>query len=98
MCWHQHWSPPLLRVYKGLHTNNLMEDLAILYALDHSCALSWKRIICELDSQVVTLLIEQQLDDVNWHLVVVIRQILWLCGSLESVSFSHIPREGNWSC
>ena len=36
--------------YKGIKTNNYMEALAILLALERGCALGWSKIICESDS------------------------------------------------
>lgn len=45
--------------YRGKHSNNLMETLAILLALKRAYALDWKRIICESDSQVVVDLINK---------------------------------------
>ena len=40
-------------IYKFLHTNNLMEAIAILYVVKNVCDLGWRRLICEFDSQVV---------------------------------------------
>ncbi|XP_059076701.1 uncharacterized protein LOC131875972 [Cryptomeria japonica] len=86
----------IFSIYKGFHTNNLMEALAILYVVERSCALGWKQNICEYDSHVVvTLLNEHQLDKVSWHLAMLIRHILWLCNSTESATFNRIPREWN---
>ena len=39
--------------YKGQHSNNLMEALAIKTAIERVCSIGWKRIICESDSQIV---------------------------------------------
>ncbi|XP_059064913.1 uncharacterized protein LOC131856963 [Cryptomeria japonica] len=86
----------LFNVYKGHHTNNLVEDLTILYAMEHACALGWGRVICESDSQVVVHLWSRQyLENVSWCLSLVVNQIHDLCASLDSVSFIHIPREWN---
>ncbi|XP_057871389.2 uncharacterized protein LOC131077832 [Cryptomeria japonica] len=83
-------------VYKGLYSNNLMEALAIKTAVERGCSLGWRRIICESDSQIVVdMLNNQRLDGVSWHLALMVRQILSVCSSLESVSFCHIPREWN---
>ncbi|XP_057832730.2 uncharacterized protein LOC131043536 [Cryptomeria japonica] len=86
----------ILSVYMGLHTNNLMEAQAILLALEYASKLGWRRIICEFDSQVVVnLLNRRHLDEVSWHLALIVDQILNLCASLESDSFTHIPRDWN---
>lgn len=86
----------IFSIYKGFQTNNYMEALAILYVVEQCCILGWPRIICESDSRVVvTLLNEHQLDNANWHQALVIRHILRLCGSLESITFIHIPWEWN---
>lgn len=61
----------LFFVYKRLHTNNSMEAVAVLWALERGCALGWRRIIYEFGSQVVIdMLNRQRLDDVDWHLAV----------------------------
>jgi hypothetical protein len=44
-------------VYKGYHTNNLMEAQAILYVVEQCCLRGWRKIICEFDSQVVVNLL-----------------------------------------
>ena len=86
----------LLSVYKGQHSNNLMEALAIKIALERGCSLGWRNFICESDSQImVDMLNNQKLDDVNWQLASLARQILCICRSVDSVSFHHIPREWN---
>ncbi|XP_059073394.1 uncharacterized protein LOC131874163 [Cryptomeria japonica] len=73
-----------------------MEALAIKTAVERGCSLGWRRIICESDSQIVVdMLNNQRLDGVSWHLALMVRQILSVCSSLESVSFCHIPREWN---
>ena len=83
-------------IYKGYHTNNLMEALAILVAVEQCCQCGWRRIICETDSQVVVnLLNKRNYVTVDWHLAVVVQQIIQLCTSLDSVTFMHIPREWN---
>ncbi|XP_057826766.2 uncharacterized protein LOC131038370 [Cryptomeria japonica] len=81
-------------VYQGLHTNNLMEALAILYVVERGSQLGWRRIICESDSQVVVNLKNKKtFRDVSWHLALIVKQVLNLCASLDSISFTHIPRE-----
>lgn len=64
--------------------------------MEQTCALGWKRSICESNSYVVVnMLNEQQLDDANWHLAMVIRQILSMSNSLKLVTFSLIFYEWN---
>ncbi|XP_059064386.1 uncharacterized protein LOC131856563 [Cryptomeria japonica] len=83
-------------VYTGLHTNNLTEAQAILLALENASKLGWRIIICESDSQIVVNLLNRwHLDGVSWHFVFIVEQILNLFASLESVTFTHIPREWN---
>ena len=43
----------LLSSYKGQHSNNSMEALAIKDAIERGCSLGWRQIICESDSQIV---------------------------------------------
>ena len=86
----------LLSIYKGQHSNNLMEALAIKFSIERGFSLGWKKIICESDSQIVVdFLNNQRLENVNWELASLVRQILYLCGALEFISFRHIPREWN---
>ena len=86
----------LFSVYKGQHSNNLMEALAIKVAIECGFSLGWRKIICESDSQIVVdILNNQGLEDVSWHLASVARQILSLCQSLDTIAFHHIPREWN---
>ena len=47
-------------IYKGYHTNNLMEALAILVAVQQCCQRGWQRILCETDSQVVVNLLNKR--------------------------------------
>ena len=69
-----------------------MEALAILVAVEQCCQRGWKKIICESDSQVVVnLLHSRSLVHVDWHLALVIQQIIYLINSLDSMSFRHIP-------
>ena len=59
-------------IYKGLQTNNLMEAIAILYAVKNACDLGWRRLICESDSQVVICLLNQQHSEVvSWKLALI---------------------------
>ncbi|XP_059064240.1 uncharacterized protein LOC131856461 [Cryptomeria japonica] len=86
----------LLSVYKGQHSNNLMEALAIKVVIERGCSLGWRKIICESDSQIVVdMLNNQKLEDVSWQLASLARQTLSLCRYLDSVSFHYIPREWN---
>ena len=39
----------LFSVYKGKHSNNLMEALAIKVAIEHGSSLGWQNFICESD-------------------------------------------------
>ena len=39
----------LLSSYKGRHSNNLMEALAIKVAMEKACTLGWRKIVCESD-------------------------------------------------
>lgn len=86
----------IFSIYKGNHTNNLMEALALLFAMEQACKRGWRRIICESDSQVVVILLNQmQCTEASWRLLQVVDQILQLSTSLECVSFQHIPKEWN---
>ncbi len=59
-------------IFKGHHTNNLMEAIAILYALKTACDLGWRRLIYESDSQVVIHLLNQQHYEVfSWKLALI---------------------------
>lgn len=50
-----------------------MEGLAILWAIEHACALGWCKIICESNSQIiVNLLNEQKVEGVNWKLASIV--------------------------
>ncbi|XP_059077196.1 uncharacterized protein LOC131876295 [Cryptomeria japonica] len=60
-------------IYKGQHSNNLMEALAIKIAVERGYSLGWRRIICESDSQIVVdMLNNQKLEDVSWQLAFVV--------------------------
>ena len=57
----------LLSSYKGQHSNNLMEALAIKDAIERGCSLGWRKIICESNSQIVVdMLNNQRLEDASW--------------------------------
>ena len=43
----------MFSIYKDVQTTNLMEAIALLYAMNNSCDLGRRRLICETDSQVV---------------------------------------------
>uniref|UniRef100_A0A0D6QWK3 RNase H type-1 domain-containing protein n=1 Tax=Araucaria cunninghamii TaxID=56994 RepID=A0A0D6QWK3_ARACU len=82
--------------YKGIHSNNYMEALAICSALEQGLAMGWQRIICESDSQIIiNLLKTHHLDNAHWRLNLVVQQIFQICCNLEFISFVHIPREWN---
>ena len=59
----------LFSIYKGQHSNNLMEALAIKTIVERGCSLGQKKIKCEFDSQIVVdMLNNQSLENVNWKL------------------------------
>ncbi|XP_059066340.1 uncharacterized protein LOC131061549 [Cryptomeria japonica] len=81
---------------EGVQTVNRMEGLAILYALKRAYALGWRKVICEADSQIlVNLLLQRKMSEVSWQLSVLVQQILQVSSVMDSVSFTHIPREWN---
>lgn len=81
-------------IYKGQHSNNLMEPLAIKFAIEFGYSLGWRRIMCQSNSQIVVDMLNiQDLGDASWKLAYVVRQILHLCNSFNFVSFCHIPKE-----
>ena len=64
-------------IYKGHHTNNLMEAIAILYVVKNACDLGWRRLICESDFLVVICLLDQQHSEVfSWKLAFIVDQII----------------------
>ena len=86
----------ILLVNKGIQTINRMEGLAILYALKWAYALGWRKMICEVDSQVlVNLLLGRKYSRVSWKLSLLVQHILQVSFVMDSVSFTHIPREWN---
>lgn len=86
----------MFSIYKGHHTNKLMEAIAILYAVKNACNFGWRRLIYESDSQVVICLLNEQYSKVfSWKLALIVDQIHNLSTSLEFVTFSHIPKEWN---
>ena len=40
----------MFSIHKGVHSNNVMEALAIKVAMMQACSLGWRKIVCELDS------------------------------------------------
>ena len=73
-----------------------MEALAILVAVELCSQPGWKRIIYETNLRVVVnLLNSQNFVHVDWHLALIIQQIIQLCNSLDSMFFMHIPCEWN---
>ena len=71
-------------IYKGLQTNNLMDAIAILYAMKNACDLGWRWLICESNSQVVIHLLNQHHSEVvSWKLALIVDQIHHLSTSLE---------------
>lgn len=86
----------LFSAYKGQHSNNLMEALAIKVGIECGISLGWQKIICDSDSQIfVDMLNNQRVEDFSWQLASIARQILDLFQSLDFVAFCHIPREWN---
>lgn len=86
----------LFSVHKGRQSNNLMEGLAILYALERTWELGRRKVICESDSQIiVNLLTEKKVSGIHWQLAGIVQQILQISSLMEQVSFIHIPRECN---
>ena len=62
---------------KGVQTINKMEGLAILYALKWAYALGWRKVICEVDSQVlVNLILGRKFFGIDWQLSLLVQQIL----------------------
>ena len=56
-------------VHKGVHSNNVMEALAIKLAMERACSLGWRRMVCESDSQIVVYMINnQRVDDSSWKI------------------------------
>ena len=83
-------------VHKGVHSNNVMEALAIKLAMERACYLGWRRMVCESDSQIIVDMInKQRVDDSSWKIASLVREILHLSSFVDGISFCHIPRE--WS-
>ena len=40
----------MFSIRKGVHSNNVMEVLAIKVAMMQACSLGWRKIVCESDS------------------------------------------------
>ena len=56
----------MFSIHKGVHSNNVMEALAIKVAMMQACSLGWRKIVCESDSQIVVDMINNQsVDDCN---------------------------------
>ena len=43
----------MFSIHKGVHSNHVMEALAIKVAMMWACSLGWRKIVCESDSQIV---------------------------------------------
>ena len=43
----------MFSIHKGVHSNNVMEALAIKVAMRWAFSLGWRKIVCESDSQIV---------------------------------------------
>ena len=86
----------MFSIHKGVHSNNVMEALAIKVAMMRACSLGWRKTVCESDSQIVVDMINNQsVDDSNWKIAAIVREILHLSSFLDWISFCHIPREWN---
>ena len=86
----------IFSIHKGVHSNNVMEALAIKLAMERACSLGWRRMVCESDSQIVVDMINnQRVDDSSWQIASLVREILHLSSFLDGISFCHIPREWN---
>ena len=42
----------IFSVHKGVHSNIVMEALAIKLAMEQAFSLGWRRMVCESDSQI----------------------------------------------
>ena len=52
--------------------------------------------MCESDSQIVVDMINnQRVDDSNWKIASIVKEIIYLSSMLDCISFCHIPREWN---
>ena len=86
----------IFSIHKGVHSNNVMEALAIKLAMERACSLGWRRMVCESDSQIVVDMINnQRVDDSSWKIASLVREILHLSSFVDGISFCHIPREWN---
>lgn len=78
----------MFSIYKGVHSNNVMEALAIKIAIERGCSLGWRKMVCESDSQIVVDMINnQRVDDSNWKIASIVREIIYLSSMLDLISF-----------
>ncbi|XP_059078087.1 uncharacterized protein LOC131876661 [Cryptomeria japonica] len=64
----------LFLVHKGRQSNNYMEGLVPLYALERAWELGQRKVICELDSQImINLVTEQRVCGIQWQLARVVQ-------------------------
>ena len=86
----------MFSIHKGVHSNNMMEALAVKEAMERACSLGWRKMVCESDSQIVVDMINNKsVEDSNWKIASIVREILHLSSFLDWISFCHIPREWN---
>ncbi len=50
----------IFSIHKGVHSNNMMDALAIKVAMVQACSLGCRRMVCESDSQIVVNMINNQ--------------------------------------
>ena len=85
----------MFSIHKGVHSNNVMEALAIKVAMMRACSLGWRKIMCESHSQIIVDMINNKsVDDSNWKIASIFREILHLSGLLDSISFSIFQENG----
>ena len=85
----------MFSMHKGVHSNNMMEALTIKEAMERACSLGWRKMVGESNSQIVVDMINNQsVDDYNWKIAFIVREILHLSSLLDWISFCHIPRDG----
>ena len=64
----------MFSIHKGVHSNNVMEALAIKVAMMRAFSLEWRKIVCESYSQIVVDMINNKsVDDSNWKIVSIVR-------------------------
>ena len=67
----------MFSIQKGVHSNNVMEALAIKVAMMWACSLGWRKIVCESNSKIVVDMINNKsVDDSNWQISSIVREIL----------------------